>query len=65
METGTKVTFKAGPHAGSTNFVRFAGNTRGGDALLEVVGLAGDGNIATYTFKSAQQLGRWGMEAIK
>ena len=64
IDTGTRVTFTSGPHVGSTNFVRFAGSDRRGRAIMELVGLSEGGKVTTFTFKSARQLERWGMQVF-
>jgi hypothetical protein len=64
IDTGTPVVLTQGKYAGRLNFVKFAGSDRRGKAVLEVVGLARDGRVATYTFKQARQLQNWGMKAV-
>lgn len=63
IKNGAKVTFERGPHAGSINFVSFAGNGKSG-AVLEVVATTLEGRVITYTLKQAGQLDKWGMVII-
>lgn len=63
IRTGTPVIFERGKYAGTVNFVRYAGQSKG-RALIQMVGLNKSGRITTYTFKRASQLDKWGMRLI-
>ena len=78
VSEGVAVTFSSGPHKGSVNFIKYAGqsgkkllseNVKGiykaGRAKFELVGVSSNGKIVTYTQKMASQLDKWGMEVLR